>query len=117
VLLARDVLDVDDVHELQELVRDLLDHGLVAGRDERETRYRGVVGRGDAQGLDVVAARRKEPGHPGERPDLVLQRDGNDVAPASHDDPAGGTGPPLPLKWLKLIEFPATTAGLAPGEA
>ena len=40
VLLAGDVLDVDDVHQLQQLVRDLVDDRVVAGRDQRQARDR-----------------------------------------------------------------------------
>src|SRR5690606_2180954 len=60
VVNARHVGDVHDVDGLAELLRDLIDDLVRAGRDEREPRYGLVVRRRDVETLDVVAAGRKE---------------------------------------------------------
>jgi hypothetical protein len=77
---AGHVQNVHDIHELVQLVDDLLDHRIRAGCDQGQARDSGVIGRGYREGLDVVAAGRKQARHPGQGAGFVLQQDGNDVA-------------------------------------
>jgi len=74
------VLDVHHVDELVELIGDLLNDSVRALGDQGEARYGRVVGRGDGQGFNVVAAGGEQACHPGERPGFVLEQDGNDMA-------------------------------------
>ena len=84
--LALDVValgQVDDLHDLDELVqllRDLLDHVVRAGGDDRHPRHRRVLGRRHRQRLDVVAARGEQAGDARQRARLVLDEDREDVA-------------------------------------
>src|SRR5712692_7830418 len=83
--LALDVLglrQVDHLHHLDQLVQllgDLLDHVLGAGRDDGHARHRRIFGRRHGERLDVVAAGGKQAGNAGQRSGLVLHENGDDV--------------------------------------
>ena len=81
-------------------LRDLVDDRLVAGRDQRQARDRGIVGRRHAQRLDVVAAGREQAGDAGQGARLVLQRDGDDVAHGSSRWTACGIAPPCDRNYM-----------------
>ena len=68
---------VDHLHDLDQLVEllgDLLDDIVRAGGHDRHTRHRCVLGRRDGERLDIVAARGKKPGDPGQCAGLVLDQ-------------------------------------------
>jgi hypothetical protein len=73
------VLELDHVDQLVQLLGDLLDDRVVAARDQGHARQARILGRRDRQRLDVVAARREQPGDPRQRTGLVFQQDGDDV--------------------------------------
>ena len=79
VVALGQVDDLDDVDQLVQLLRDLLDHVVGADGDDRHPRQRRVLGRRHGQRLDVVAARREQPGNPRQRAGFVLDEDGEDV--------------------------------------
>jgi hypothetical protein len=79
VRLLAQVVDLDDVDELVELLHDLLDDEGVAAHHQGHARHRGVEGLPHGQALDVVAARREQPGHAREHAELVLHEDGDGV--------------------------------------
>src|SRR5690606_11894167 len=66
--------DLDDVHELVELLGDLLEREVVDGDDDRHPRDLGVLGRPDRERLDVEPPAGEQPGHPGEDARLVLDQ-------------------------------------------
>ncbi len=51
--------DVDDVHELEQLLGNLADHLVRPDRDQRQARHVRILGRRHIERFDVVAARRK----------------------------------------------------------
>src|SRR6185369_15260021 len=57
-----------------QLLHHLLDHELVAGDDDGHAGDAGIERLADRQALDVVAAGREQPGHPGEHAELVLDQ-------------------------------------------
>jgi len=69
-------------YQLVELAGDLLDDLIGPRGDQRQARYRGVVGRRHRQRFDVVAARGEQPGDAREGAGFVLQQDRDDVAHA-----------------------------------
>ena len=75
-----------DIHELQQLLVDLVDHLVGADRDQRQSRVEGILGSRHRQRLNVVTARREHRGHARQGARFVLQQNGNDVA---HDDTSG----------------------------
>ncbi len=79
MLAGGHVLDPHHIDELVQLIDDLLDDGIGAGGHHGDARHRGVVRRGDRQGLDVVAAGGKQARDARQRSGLVLQKDGDDV--------------------------------------
>src|SRR5690606_16622004 len=52
--------DLDDFDELVQLLGDLLDDVVRAGRDDGHARHRRVFGRGDGERFDVVTAGREQ---------------------------------------------------------
>src|SRR5438093_6492741 len=79
VALVGQVVDLDDVDELVQLLRHLLDHELVAADHQGHARHRGIERLADRQTLDVVAARREQPRHAREDAELVLDEHGDRV--------------------------------------
>src|SRR5439155_21412444 len=71
VLRAREVGELDDRDQLVELLLDLLEHLVVAARDERDPGHAWVHRLGDGQALDVEAASAEKPGDSGEDAELV----------------------------------------------
>jgi len=84
VLAARHVQHLHHVHELVQLVDDLLDDQVRALGDQCQPRHGRVIGRGDRERFNVVAAGREQARDPGERTGFVLQQDGNDM---THGNP------------------------------
>src|SRR6185436_12473764 len=72
VAVVGQVVDLDHVDQLVELLHHLLDHELVAADHDGHAGDAGVQRLAHRQALDVVAARREEPGHPREHAELVL---------------------------------------------
>jgi hypothetical protein len=72
--------DIHDIDKLEELLVNLIDYRIRSTANHRQPGYLRILGRGDAQRLDVVAARGKQRGHPGKRASFVLQQYGNDVS-------------------------------------
>src|SRR5690349_6515260 len=68
------------VHQLVQLLGDLLDHFVRAGGNDGHARERRVLGGRNGQRLDVVAARRKQSGHPRQSARLVLEQDRDDMS-------------------------------------
>src|SRR5205814_10260110 len=64
----------DDVDQLVELLRHLLDDELVAGDHDRHAGDAGIERLAHRQALDVVAAGREQPGHPRQHAELVLDQ-------------------------------------------
>src|SRR6185295_11908001 len=89
---------VDHLHHLDQAVQvlgDLLDHLVGAGGDDRHARQRGILGRCDGQGLDVVAAGGKEADHARQGAGFVFQEDCDDVLHRS-SEPSSISVMPLP---------------------
>src|SRR5690606_27123155 len=80
VLRAAVVDDGDDVDELLQLLLYLLYRALLAGADEGRAAEPRLVGLGDRERLDVVAAPCEETGDAQQHPWAVAHRDGEDVA-------------------------------------
>src|SRR6185437_15558720 len=88
VLASRHVLDIHHVHQLVELIDDLLDDRFRAGGDQGEPRYCRIIRRRDGERLYVVATSGEEPGYPAQGTGLVLQENGDDMTHARSDGPA-----------------------------
>jgi len=93
VLGAREVGELDDRDQLVELLLDLLEHLVVAARDEGDARDRRVHRLGDGEALDVEAASAEQPGDASQDTELVLDQHGDGVA---HRLSVGGNGPGSP---------------------
>src|ERR1700728_3265786 len=85
VFAARHVLDAHHVDQLLQLVGDLQHHGFRTAGHQRQARHRRVIGRGDRQRFDVVAAAGKHASNARQRAGLVLQQDANDVSHAGQN--------------------------------
>src|SRR5690349_13764234 len=72
--------DLEDVNELVELLRDLLEGEVLDGDDDRHAGDVGVLGGPDGQRLDVEAAPREQARHAGEHTGLVLDEHRQRVA-------------------------------------
>ena len=99
-----EVADLDDVDELVELLRHLVDRVLVAVDHDGDAREARVLAQADGQALDVEAAPGEEPGDPREHAGLVLDEDGERVL---HDFFPLAPGPPI----ISVISWPAGTIG------
>src|SRR5215469_12410854 len=84
MLAAGHVQHVHHVHELVQLVGDLLNDEVRALRDQRQARDGGIVGGGNRERFDVVAARGEQTRDAREGARLVLQQNRNDV---THEKP------------------------------
>ena len=82
VILARDVVDLHDRHDLLELLSHLIEVPVVAHHDDRDPRELRVLGLADRQALDVEAARRKHPRDVRQHARLVLHQRREQVTPA-----------------------------------
>src|ERR1700712_645233 len=71
--------DLDDVHQLVELLGDLLEGELVDAHADGHPRDAGLLGRPDGERLDVVAAPREQARDAGQHAGLVLDEDREDV--------------------------------------
>src|SRR6185312_15600189 len=80
VLALGQVDHLDHVHQLVQLLGDLLDDLVGAGGDDGHAREGRVLGRRDRQRLDVVPARGEETCHARKSAGLVLHEDGEDMA-------------------------------------
>ena len=69
------VVDIDDIDKLGELSIQLADRRIGTGDYQCDPRDGRIIGRGDVEGIDVVATGRKHSGHARQRADLVLQQD------------------------------------------
>src|SRR6266581_8710383 len=76
---TRHVLGAHDVHELIQLVGDLLYHRFRARGNKRKPGYRRIVRRGYREGLNIVAASGKETRDASKSTGFVLQEYGDDV--------------------------------------
>jgi len=79
VLAAGHVQHLHDVHELVQLVDDLLDDQVRALGHQSQSRDCRVIGGGDRERLDVVAAGGEQPCDACQRAGFVLQEDGDDM--------------------------------------
>src|SRR6185312_7643686 len=80
VLALGEVDHLHHVHELVQLLGDLLDDLVGSHGHDRHARHGRILGGRHGERLDVVAARGEEPGHARERPGLVLDEDRKEMA-------------------------------------
>src|SRR4051812_49413410 len=81
-LIGLHVADLHHVHQLVELLGDLIDRVDGAVQGQGDPRDVGVLRRADGEGVDVEAAAGEEPGDPGEDSGLVLDEERQDVLAA-----------------------------------
>ena len=70
---------LDGVDQLVQLLNDLLGHLIVTLSGQSQSRQCVVVGRCHGQGINIVAALRKQTHNPGERTGFVFQQDRNNT--------------------------------------
>jgi len=74
IFALAEILHLEHVRQLVELLDDLFQRGVVAGRDDGHARRGRVVRGRDVERVNVVAAPAEQPGHPREHAELVLNQ-------------------------------------------
>ena len=77
---------LDHLDHLLELLDDLAEHPVVAPHDHGHARNAWILGRADAQAVDVVAPGAEQSRNPGQYPELILNQNAYGV---SHNASAG----------------------------
>jgi len=80
IVRLAEVLDADDVHELVELLVDLIQHLVVPANHDSHAGCLGVKSRADVQGVDIEAASAEHAGDTGEDTEFVFDENGDGVA-------------------------------------
>src|SRR6185369_9059823 len=74
-LAFMEILDLNDIHQLLELLDDLIERGVVAVRNDRHARGVVFVRGSNIQRVDVVAAAREKAGHTRQNAKLIFNQD------------------------------------------
>ena len=77
-VMLLDVVDAHDLLQLVELLDDLLEDDLVALHDDRHARNARIIGRGNGQRVDVVAAAAEKAGNARQNTGVILYGDRKD---------------------------------------
>ena len=77
-VMLLDVVDAHDLLQLVELLDDLLEDDLVALHDDRHARNARIIGRGNSQRVDVVAAAAEKAGNARQNTGVILYGDRKD---------------------------------------
>ena len=75
-LILPEIHDLEDVDQLVELFDNLIQGGVVAAGDDGHARGGGLLGGGDVERVDVVAAAAEKPGNAREHAEFVLHQHG-----------------------------------------
>src|SRR5262249_21395848 len=109
--------DLDHVHELVQLLRDLLERLLLDVDDDRHPRNAGALGRADRERVDVEPARGEQPRDAGEHAGTVLDEHRDRVQVAVHTigaSPGVSCGANSGPRMMSSFDVPAATIGKTP---